>query len=347
MDTRINIMAGRLPLPENVLERTNLLAFADAHHVLGQLAVTCLDKTEGKTAEVLENGLFRAAFDHQMLRFEMDRLERTLLGSGICPVVLKGGAYVAVGSKAGLGRRVSDLDILVAGDEIDQTEVLLKDADWVWEAGVDNEYDSNYYRKYMHELPPLRHKKRRTIIDVHHMLLPRTSTYKIRSDLMYQAAQFIQGTQLKVFTPIDRYIHSAIHSFADGSFDTPTRSVLELNLLFCELTYPERSKLIIRSKEVGAARPVAIALWLQAEVLGDTAAIEALNALGPNKAGSIVKYAFKQKLIRSDKSYIAKLLLLVRGHLIRMPIHLLAVHGLKKAFRFIRKLAAKESPTAS
>lgn len=343
MRERINIIAGRLPLPGNLAERVDLLEFADAHHVLGQLAVTWLDSTTGKTAEVLENGLFRAMFDHQMLRFEMDRLERALLGSGIFPVILKGGAYVATGSKAGLGRRVSDLDILVSNSELDEVELLLKQADWEFEAGVDNAYDSNYYRKYMHELPPLRHKKRRTLIDVHHMLVPQTSRYNIRSDLMIEAAEFLPGTRLKTFTAVDLFIHSAIHSFADGAFDTPTRSVLELYLLFSELNGAEQDTLGRRAKEVGASRPVSVALWILAEIQGGTPAAEVRHALRVN----LVKYAFKRKLLHPEANHIAKLVLFVRSHLVRMPLHLLAGHSLRKMYRSIRKLTAMGSQRVS
>ena len=88
-----------------------------------------------------------------------------------------------------------------------------------------------YYRKYMHELPPLRHSKRRTIIDVHHSLLPRTSRVKIRTELIRNAAVSIKGRALKALAPLDLFIHSAVHSFADGSFDTPARSILELHYL--------------------------------------------------------------------------------------------------------------------
>jgi len=343
MRERIDIIAGRLPIPEGLAERVDLLEFADAHHVLGQLAVTWLDSATGKTAEVLENGLFRAMFDHQMLRFEMDRLERALLGSGISPVILKGGAYVATGSKAGLGRRVSDLDILVSKDQLEEVELLLKQADWEFESGVDNAYDSGYYRKYMHELPPLRHKKRRTLIDVHHKLVPQTSRYNINSDLMIEAAKRLPGTRLRTFTAVDQFIHSAVHSFADGAFDTPTRSVLELYLLFSELSSAERGNLGQRAKEVGASRPVSVALWILAESKGEKPAEDVRRAL----SGNLVKYAFKRKLQHPDANHLAKLLLFVRSHLIRMPLHLLAAHSIRKFLRSIHRLTATESQQGS
>ena len=39
-------------------------------------------------------------------------------------------------------------------------------------------YDDRYYRVWMHEIPPLRHRERKTEIDLHHTILPRTSRLK-------------------------------------------------------------------------------------------------------------------------------------------------------------------------
>ena len=36
-------------------------------------------------------------------------------------------------------------------------------------------YDDAYYRRWMHELPPLIHRERDRMIDVHHTILPLTA----------------------------------------------------------------------------------------------------------------------------------------------------------------------------
>ena len=41
-------------------------------------------------------------------------------------------------------------------------------------------YDDAYYRDHMHELPPLIHKERDRMIDVHHTILPLTARPKAR-----------------------------------------------------------------------------------------------------------------------------------------------------------------------
>ncbi|MBV1901253.1 MAG: nucleotidyltransferase family protein, partial [Kordiimonadaceae bacterium] len=204
----LDILVGAKPLPENILERAELLEFADSHHVLGQMAEVWKDTATGKTRDVFDNGLLRANFDRNMLRYEMERVERAFVGTGIFPILVKGASYVAQGLDAGKGRRVSDIDILLHEDEIMQAEELLKAAGWAFDEATDNTYDQNYYRTKMHELPPLRHKTRRTVIDVHFKLLPRTSRTKVQSDLFIDAAIPLKGRKLRVFTAADRLLHS-------------------------------------------------------------------------------------------------------------------------------------------
>jgi Uncharacterised nucleotidyltransferase len=344
----LKIIAGEAPLPEDITERADLVEFADAHHVLGQMAFAWSGRTKGKLTDVLDNGLLRTGFDHRMLAFEMDRVERALLGSGISPILLKGAAYVATGIKAGEGRRVSDIDILVSPADLEQVEKLLFAAGWAFDTDVNNDYDLHYYRKYMHELPPLRHARRRTIIDVHHSLLPRTSKVKIRSDLILDAAVPLKGRALKTLTPVDLFIHSAVHSFADGSFDTPARSLLELNYLLQGLSSADQDCLAVRAAEVGAQRPVATALWALDTLFGDMTAHKLCRVPAAGRpANALVRYALRQKLNKVDTAYFAKLILFIRSHFLRMPLHLLIAHlGRKMVRNLAKRLKREPQPTS-
>jgi hypothetical protein len=44
------------------------------------------------------------------------------------------------------------------------------------------EHDEKYYRKEAHEIPSLRHGKRRTIVDIHHNIVPIISGHHIDAD---------------------------------------------------------------------------------------------------------------------------------------------------------------------
>jgi len=343
----LKIISAESPMPKSIAERANLIDFADAHHVLGQMAVAWAGKAKGKMKDVLENGLLRTEFDHRMLQFEMDRLERSLEGTGVQPVLLKGAAYVACGTKAGEGRRVSDIDVLVCENELAKVEECLINTGWAFDLGVDNDYDLYYYRKYMHELPPLRHNKRRTIIDVHHSLLPRTSRMKIRTDLMLKASISIEGRALRVLQPIDMFIHSAVHSFADGSFDTPARSILELHYLLQHLNVSEINKLIPRAEEVGGIKATATALWALSTLYQDETAASLFRQYGLKPVSSLVRYALTQKINNVESATFAKFLLFTRSHFLRMPLHLLLLHLGRKFMRRALKLIKKADPQES
>jgi len=339
----LKTIAGDAPLPDDILEQNLLVSFAEAHHVVGQMAVVWQDKTDGKLKDILENGKLRTGFDHCMLAFEMNRLERALLGSEIKPILLKGGAYVALGLKAGQGRRVADIDILVGEHELEVVEKALLYAGWAFDTATANTYDTAYYRQHMHELPPLRHTKRRTVADVHHRLLPRTARIKIDFQKMVDAAVDVPGQAFRVFGPVDRFIHSAIHSFADGSFDTPARSLLELHYLFQELAPAEKVGLAGRAQELGAAMPVGTALWALATLFENKSAADLLQNSRLKRANFLVLMALKGKLEHIDAARWAKSILYVRSHFLRMPYHKLAAHLAKKLIRRVRTPASVEA----
>lgn len=330
----LKIFIGKAPLPDSIQERSELLAYAEAHHVLGQMAHVWLDKTDGKLREQLENALLRSAFDHKMLSFEMDRIDRALIGSAISPILLKGGAYVALGLKASDGRRVSDIDILVPEQQLEQTEHLILAAGWQYESQTDNEYDMAYYKKYMHELPPFRHSKRRSVLDVHHRLLPRTAKFQLDTEKLVQASIPLEGSRFRTLAPIDLFIHSAVHAFLDGSFDTPARSLLELYYLLQGITAKDRQRLLTRAAEVGGEKAVNTALWLLADTMGDETAEGLFGTGGGRKElSSATRNALVSKLSDVEKAYAAKTYLYFRSHLIRMPILMLLKHLTVKSFR--------------
>src|SRR3546814_3406600 len=89
--------------------------------------------------------------------------------TGVPIILLKGTAYAAAGLKAGIGRSIGDLDIMVPCARLDAVEAGLIAAGWEWVKP--DPYDDQYYRRWMHELPPLIHKERDRMIDVHHTIL--------------------------------------------------------------------------------------------------------------------------------------------------------------------------------
>src|SRR3546814_18681796 len=81
--------------------------------------------------------------------WEADRAAEALAGLDVPVVLLKGTAYAAAGLRAGQGRFIGDLDILVPRDAMERVERALIDAGWDWVK--EDPYDDAYSRQWMHE----------------------------------------------------------------------------------------------------------------------------------------------------------------------------------------------------
>ena len=79
---------------------------------------------------------------------------------------MKGAGYTLSGAPVGDTRIYNDIDILADKKSIDAIEKRLYLIGWLSEELT--EHDEKYYRKWAHEIPPLIHGKRGTIVDVHH-----------------------------------------------------------------------------------------------------------------------------------------------------------------------------------
>ena len=330
----LKTIAGLAPMPTEVLAQIELIKFADSNHVLGQMAYAMKGGEKGALQDILTNGKLRAEHDHTMLKFEMDRLERAFVGQPVPIIVLKGGAYVSGGMRAGMGRRVSDLDILVRPEDIEKVETQLLSFGWRPDEETDNDYDQQYYREHMHELPPLRHKNRGTVIDVHHALLPKTARHSVKTERLFSDALPVGKGNLHIFQPTDLLIHSAVHAYSDGAIDTPARTILEQYFLFSELGPKDKKILVERAQEVSASMPVGLALWLVGRLFDVETAQEASKKLISPLRYFLLKRAILNKLAAGKLSVFGKVYLYIRSHYLRMPLYLLLPHLLRKAIRW-------------
>ena len=81
----------------------------------------------------------------------------------------------------------SDVDILVPFARLAEVEAALMLHGW--STTHHDAYDQRYYRQWMHELPPLRHNTRMTVLDVHHAILPLTARLKPDSAKLLAASR--------------------------------------------------------------------------------------------------------------------------------------------------------------
>lgn len=327
-------IVGLNPLPEKIPDLIKLVSYADANHVLGQMAHHSLGTPSKGLSQVFENAKLRARHDQTTLLFEMNRVERALSDADVEACVLKGGAYVAKNLAASKGRRVSDLDILVPADKLKIVEQKLKAFGWEPEETTDNEYDQQYYRTHMHELPPLRHKTRGTIIDIHHALLPTTAKYSVVVEELVGNSDPIGTGKLYCFDASGLFIHSAVHAFADGALDTPARTLIEQYFLFNDLTDLQKHELVHRAKLAGAQMPVGIALWFVGKLFRDDDARRLSSELVPIYRYIALKWMVQSKVNNNMFSVFGKAYLYLRSHYLRMPVYMLIPHLVKKALRW-------------
>ncbi len=126
------------------------------------------------------------------------------------------------------GRQIGDLDILVLAPDIRRAENALLNAGWEWVKS--DPYDDAYYRQHMHELPPLIHKLRDRMIDVHHTILPRT--HRITPDALALVSDaVVSAGGFAVLNPADMACHCAAHMLADGDLQGGLRNLWDFHTM--------------------------------------------------------------------------------------------------------------------
>lgn len=279
----------------------------------------------------------------QGLECELQHLARPLAEVGQPLLLLKGAAYIAAGLPPGAGRLMSDIDILVHASALPAVEGVL--ARHGWSAGSIDPYNDRYYRQWMHEIPPLGHRQRHSTLDVHHTILPPTSTGTIDTDALWRDAVEVRPGVL-VLGPEDMVLHSAAHLFHEGEFGHGLRDLLDLDGLlrhFHEL-YSDafHTRLLSRARAMSLERPLYYACIYARQVLGTPLPPELIAVLRPrglaSLKGPLMDFLFRRAFTPDHSSSrlpftdVALFCLYVRSHYLRMPLRLLLPHLLRKAW---------------
>jgi hypothetical protein len=241
------------------------------------------------------------------------------------------------------GRLFSDLDILVPKQRLDDVEAALMLAGWA--GTMPDEYDQRYYRDWMHELPPMQHMRRQSMLDVHHAILPETAAVRPDPDKLRAAARAIPGAPgVHVLAPADMVLHSAVHLFSDGEFKHGLRDLFDLHRLLLHFgALPGFwSGLPARAHELELSRPLFYALRYAVQLLGTPVPSATMAAAEPGRPNRVLLALMDRMFARallplhascSDRfSGAAFGLLYIRGNWLRMPPLLLTRHLFHKAF---------------
>ncbi|RYY23509.1 MAG: hypothetical protein EOP62_19880 [Sphingomonadales bacterium] len=203
---------------------TALFAVARAEQLIGTLATRIQGLLMPEDAKrIVRDAIASAEQGRTAALWEAEMAQRAL-GDIPC-VLLKGTAFAAAGLEAGKGRSIGDLDILVPRDLIEVAEARLLAAGWEWVKP--DPYDDEYYRRWMHELPPLIHRDRDRMIDVHHTILPLTARITPDPQAMLDAARPL-ANGCKHPAPNDMLCHAAAHLFADGDLAGGMRNLWDV-----------------------------------------------------------------------------------------------------------------------
>ncbi len=278
------------------------------------------------------------------MRWEVQCILKALGNTGVDVILLKGAAYVMAGLPTANGRTFSDIDILVPKRHIAEVESQLMLNGW--QGTHHDDYDQRYYRQWMHEIPPMRHIKRGTTIDVHHTILPESARLKINTPALFQNAVELPGhKRLFVLHPEDMLLHSATHLFHEGGLDNGLRDLFDLDSLFRFFSETPGfwERLVPRAAELGVTRPFYYAvrfctMMLNTPIPGDVVAASRIGK--PSAALSLfMDFCYRRALRPVHESCatagtgLARVCLYVRSHWMRMPFPLLVCHLVRKAIR--------------
>jgi hypothetical protein len=316
-----------------------LSALFEAHSLLGQVPSAPRDHLLAARAVATRH----AASVH----WEVNLILKALQPLDVAVILLKGAAYTMLDLPAGKGRLFYDIDILVPGDRLAAVERALRRCGW--ESMHLNPYDQRYFRQWMHELPPLEHVRRKTVLDVHHTILPITAALRPDPEKLRAAARPLANhPKLHVLSAPDMVLHSAAHLFySDGEFTHGLRDLLDLAILLRYFSAQEEAlwnDLIARAKELDLTRPLHYALRYTAKLLNTPVPLPvqeraAIIGRPPIGMADWMDRLFTRVLrpehssCRDYATGLARGLLYIRAHALRMPLRLLIPHLTRKAIR--------------
>ena len=333
-DAMILVAALRDPVSTKALDAngwTALLTIARTERLIGTLAY----RLEGRelpdaVAAILADERINAEYQKRSALWEADCARRALADYPGKVVLMKGTAYAAAGLHAADGRHIGDLDIIVAREDLGEVEKLLLNAGWEWVK--DDAYDDAYYRDHMHELPPLIHKERDRMIDVHHTILPLTARPRPDAAVMLADAVELENG-LYVFSPTDMIIHSAAHLFADGELDGGLRNLWDIHCLVTEFAGEADHFFLSLTEEAqfhGLATAVSRALRLSSRLYGTklahyTSPVKTDYALNRQDKYYVRRLTARNNWGRGTRK-LTRLAFYIRSHWLRMPPLMLARH---------------------
>jgi hypothetical protein len=305
---------------------TDLISIARAEALLGTLAHRlAAEHLPPRVADTFADARTQAEHNRTRALWEADCARRALAGVTDKVTLLKGAAYAAAELDAAQGRQIGDLDILVPRADLPAVEAALLAAGWEWVK--QDAYDDHYYRQWMHELPPLIHRERDQMIDVHHTILPLTARPTPDATRLIDNAVALDNG-LFILSPAEMVLHAAAHLFADGDVSGGLRNLWDIHCLVTQFAAAQEDFWQVlggRAEVHRLEKPLARALRL-AHRLYDTDIYK--YRAGETRASD---FLYLRRLLARDgygraTQPLTRQAFYIRSHLLRMPPPLLARH---------------------
>lgn len=345
---------GRLGLAE----WEAVIPAARATRLLARIAVCldaagCLDTVAAGPRRHLDAALLAAARHRTDVMTEVERVLDALAPTGVTPMLLKGAAYAAGGVAAADGRLFGDIDLMVPRESLTEVEYVLRRAGWT--TGRVEPYDFLYYHRWMHQLPPLVHVERQSVLDVHHTLAAPVSRRTVDEGMVRAAGRRVMGGRALVPMPADMVLHSAAHLFTDTEFPHGLRDLSDMDrLMRGEGTSPSWWELLaLRARNLGLSTELVMALVHCRRLFGTPVPEYVLTRAckdAGRRRGTLTDRLFDHALrpdldgCRTVWTGTAARLLHLRGHLLRMPPRLLVPHLAHKGLRAAGAWVKAEPP---
>ena len=327
----------------------DILAAARETSLLGALWVCASDAgvltaIPEQARRHLEGGYRIALRNGEAIRWELEQLQSGLLTRLPPPVVLKGAAYLLADLPNARGRVCNDIDLLFPRSEVERAETLLFFEGW--STTHHEAYDQRYYREWMHELPPLEHRRRGTTLDLHHNILP--ETFVVRTDperLLGGAGVLPAPWRYRVLRPPHLVLHAIVHLFAETDWDRGLRDLYDIHVLLKHYASVDGetfwTELVEEAEALAVGWLAGHAVYCARGCFATPVPAWVLRNLAGDRRGRLARPLARAAFLRGlqtratatpVQAALGRGALFLRGHYLKMPPGLLVRHLFYKAF---------------
>ncbi len=326
----------------NLAEWSELVQMARRAGLLGRLASALIDAPgcpdlPAAVKPHLESSRRVTAAQVEEIRREARHIATALHDLQAPVVLLKGAAYVLAGLPAAEGRLFGDIDILVPRSVLEHAEARL--AMHGWQTAKSDEYDQAYYRNWSHEIAPLQHAQRGTVLDLHHAIVPPHSRLRVPAAPLFERLLPIEGHPgLWTLGREDMVLHATVHLFLNDDTSHALRDLSDLDRLLRHFGRDPGfwQALVVRAGELRVERFLHYAVRHLRRCMATPVPAAVCDEIGRHGPGLTVSALMdrvwsdvlqpRHERVRTAFTPIAETLLIARGHWLRMPFLPLVGH---------------------